>query len=56
MSVSLGPGYPILTSFDGLEGEVVRWSTTGSSFVVQSKNTIDVFTVVSACHNFSLYL
>lgn len=29
----------------GKEGEVVRWSTTGSSFVVQSQNTIDVFTV-----------
>ncbi|KAG1824693.1 WD40-repeat-containing domain protein [Suillus subaureus] len=29
----------------GKEGEVVRWSTTGSSFVVQSHNTIDIFTV-----------
>ncbi|KAG2121703.1 WD40-repeat-containing domain protein [Suillus cothurnatus] len=29
----------------GKEGEVVRWSMTGSSFVVQSQNTIDVFTV-----------
>ncbi|KAG0694129.1 WD40-repeat-containing domain protein [Suillus ampliporus] len=29
----------------GKEGEVVRWSTTGSSFVVQSQNTIDVFTI-----------
>ncbi|KAG1864981.1 WD40-repeat-containing domain protein [Suillus subalutaceus] len=29
----------------GKEGEVVRWSPTGSSFVVQSQNTIDVFTV-----------
>ncbi|OJA11518.1 hypothetical protein AZE42_09431 [Rhizopogon vesiculosus] len=27
----------------GKEGEVVRWSTTGSSFVVQSQNTIDLF-------------
>lgn len=45
-----------LTSFDGLEGETVRWSATGSSFVVQSQNTIDLFTVVSAYHNFSVYL
>ncbi|KAJ8586173.1 WD40 repeat-like protein [Rhizopogon salebrosus TDB-379] len=27
----------------GKEGEVVRWSTTGSSFVVQAQKTIDVF-------------
>ncbi|KAG2061657.1 WD40 repeat-like protein [Suillus hirtellus] len=29
----------------GKEGETVRWSATGSSFVVQSQNTIDLFTV-----------
>lgn len=35
----------------GKEGEVVQWSTTGSSFVVQSKNTIDVFTVDMVLHH-----
>ena len=53
-STKLGKGreyiqelYSCLTSCYGLEGEVVRWSTTGSSFVVQSQRTIDVFSTVS---------
>ena len=29
------------------EGELVRWSTAGDQFVVQSGSTIDVYAVVS---------
>ncbi|KAG2072448.1 WD40 repeat-like protein [Suillus decipiens] len=35
----------------GKEGELVRWSTSGSSFVVQSQKTIDVFTVDMVLRN-----
>jgi protein MAK11 len=32
----------------GIEGELVRWNTSGSLFVVQSQATIDIYSTVSA--------
>ncbi|KAL0059746.1 Protein mak11 [Marasmius tenuissimus] len=38
----------------GKEGEIVRWSTDGSRFVVLSGSTVDVFDTVSPHHTFRI--
>lgn len=39
-------GKPSASTLLGKEGEVVKWSTDGKKFVVQSGNTVDVYGTV----------
>ena len=43
----------ILYSFYFSEGEIVRWSTDGSKFIVQSGSTIDLYSTVAILKKFS---
>lgn len=51
--VSCAPGLLKLRLTTLLEGEVVRWSTDGTHFVVLSQSTIDLYTTVSSLDSLS---